>query len=278
MSTKRVLAIHDMCSFGRCSLTAAIPVISAMGFQVCPFPTALFSNNLTYGDFTFSDFTPHMKEFMNKWTQLGFSYDAIYSGFLADADQIALVEEAIQRFSKQDGLIVVDPAMADDGKLYPVFKPDIVTEMKHLISHATVITPNFTEACLLLDIPYPKEAPSNKTTLQLCQQLSDNGPKSIVITSVPSTDDTIKIVSYDANTSSYDECVVSCIPFSTCGTGDLFTSVLTGSLLNGMTLHHAVQKAADFLAYAIHYTYESGSDYREGVQVEPCLAHLMEMR
>lgn len=278
MSTKRVLAIHDMCSFGRCSLTAAIPVISAMGFQVCPFPTALFSNNLTYGDFTFSDFTPHMKEFMNKWTQLGFSYDAIYSGFLADADQIALVEEAIQRFSKQDGLIVVDPAMADDGKLYPVFKPDIVTEMKHLISHATVITPNFTEACLLLDIPYPKEAPSNKTTLQLCQQLSDNGPKSIVITSVPSTDDTIKIVSYDANTASYDECVVSRIPFSTCGTGDLFTSVLTGSLLNGMTLHHAVQKAADFLAYAIHYTYESGSDYREGVQVEPCLAHLMEMR
>ena len=278
MSTKRVLAIHDICSFGRCSLTAAIPVISAMGFQVCPFPTALFSNNLTYGDFTFSDFTPHMKEFMNKWTQLGFSYDAIYSGFLADADQIALVEEAIQRFSKQDGLIVVDPAMADDGKLYPVFKPDIVTEMKHLISHATVITPNFTEACLLLDIPYPKEAPSNKTTLQLCQQLSDNGPKSIVITSVPSTDDTIKIVSYDANTASYDECVVSRIPLSTCGTGDLFTSVLTGSLLNGMTLHHAVQKAADFLAYAIHYTYESGSDYREGVQVEPCLAHLMEMR
>lgn len=278
MSTKRVLAIHDMCSFGRCSLTAAIPVISAMGFQVCPFPTALFSNNLTYGDFTFSDFTPHMKEFMNKWTQLGFSYDAIYSGFLADAGQIAIVEEAIQRFSKQDGLIVVDPAMADDGKLYPVFKPDIVTEMKHLISHATVITPNFTEACLLLDIPYPKEAPSNKTILQLCQQLSDKGPKSIVITSVPSTDDTIKIVSYDANTASYDECVVSRIPFSTCGTGDLFTSVLTGSLLNEMTLHHAVQKAADFLAYAIHYTYESGSDYREGVQVEPCLAHLMEMK
>lgn len=278
MSTKRVLAIHDMCSFGRCSLTAAIPVISAMGFQVCPFPTALFSNNLTYGDFTFSDFTPHMKEFMNKWTQLGFSYDAIYSGFLADAGQIAIVEEAIQRFSKQDGLIVVDPAMADDGKLYPVFKPDIVTEMKHLISHATVITPNFTEACLLLDIPYPKEAPSNKTILQLCQQLSDKGSKSIVITSVPSTDDTIKIVSYDANTASYDECVVSRIPFSTCGTGDLFTSVLTGSLLNGMTLHHAVQKAADFLAYAIHYTYESGSDYREGVQVEPCLAHLMEMK
>lgn len=87
MTTKRVLAIHDLCSFGRCSLTAAIPVISAMGFQVCPFPTAIFSNNLTYGDFTFSDFTPHMTEFMDKWQKLGYEYDAIYSGFLADAGQ-----------------------------------------------------------------------------------------------------------------------------------------------------------------------------------------------
>lgn len=278
MSAKRVLAIHDMCSFGRCSLTAAIPVISAMGFQVCPFPTALFSNNLTYGDFTFSDFTPHMKGFMDKWTQLGFSYDAIYSGFLADAGQIAIVEEAIQRFSKQDGLVVVDPAMADDGKLYPVFKPDIVTEMKHLISHATVITPNFTEACLLLDMPYPEDAPSTKTTSKICQSLSAKGPKKVVITSVPSTDDTIKIVSYDANTSSYDEYVVSRVPFSTCGTGDLFTSVLTGSLLSGTPLHNAVQKAAEFLAYALDYTYAAGSDYREGVQVEPCLAHLIEMK
>lgn len=123
MATKRVLAIHDMCSFGRCSLTAAIPVISAMGFQVCPFPTAIFSNNLTYGDYTFSDFTPHMTEFMDKWQKLGYSYDAIYSGFLADAGQIAIVLDAIARFAKKDTLVVVDPAMADDGKLYPVFKP-----------------------------------------------------------------------------------------------------------------------------------------------------------
>ena len=113
MATKRVLAIHDMCSFGRCSLTAAIPVISAMGFQVCPFPTAIFSNNLTYGDYTFSDFTPHMTEFMDKWQKLGYSYDAIYSGFLADAGQIAIVLDAIARFAKKDTLVVVDPAMAD---------------------------------------------------------------------------------------------------------------------------------------------------------------------
>lgn len=278
MSTKRVLAIHDMCSFGRCSLTAAIPVISAMGFQVCPFPTALFSNNLTYGEFTFSDFTPHMKDFMAKWLQLGFSYDAIYSGFLADAGQIAIVEEAIEHFGTKDSLIIVDPAMADDGKLYPVFTPDIVTEMKRLISKATVITPNYTEACLLLDEPYSATPPSTDEMKKLCHLLHEKGPKQIVITSVPASANEIKIVSYNSDTASYDECVINRVPFSTCGTGDLFTSVLTGDLLQGQSLHHAVQKAADFLTYAINYTYEAGSDYREGVQVEPCLSHLINMK
>ncbi|MCF0152856.1 MAG: pyridoxamine kinase [Megasphaera sp.] len=274
MATKRVLAIHDMCSFGRCSLTAAIPVISAMGFQVCPFPTALFSNNLTYGDYTFSDFTPHMTEFMDKWQQLGYSYDAIYSGFLADAGQIAIVLDAISRFAKKDTLVVVDPAMADDGKLYPVFKPDIVTEMHKLIAKAAVITPNYTEASLLTGRPYDQTIPSMKALLELCQQLAAMGPKDIVITSVPSANDTIKVVSYDSQTATFDECTVDRIPFSTCGTGDLFTSVLTGSLLQGQNLHDSVKKAVKFLSYAINYTYQAGSDYREGVQVEPCLKKL----
>lgn len=274
MATKRVLAIHDMCSFGRCSLTAAIPVISAQGIQVCPFPTALFSNNLTYGDFTFSDFTPHMTGFMDKWQQLGFGYDAIYSGFLADAGQIAIVMDAINRFAKDDTLIVVDPAMADDGKLYPVFKPDIVTEMRKLISQATVITPNYTEALLLLDKPYSTDVLTSQHLQDTCKELAALGPKQVVITSVPASADEIKIASYDTTTSSFDECVTPRIPFSTCGTGDIFTSVVTGSLMNGQNLHAAVQKATKFLSRVIDYTYKSGSDYREGVQVEPCLKDL----
>lgn len=275
MTTKRVLAIHDLCSFGRCSLTAAIPVISAMGFQVCPFPTAIFSNNLTYGDFTFSDFTPHMTEFMDKWQKLGYEYDAIYSGFLADAGQIEVVSDAISRFAKEGSLIVVDPAMGDNGNLYPVFTPAIVPEMRKLIGKATVITPNYTEACLLADIPYSDAKPTTAEMLDLCKTLSDMGPKKIVITSVASDHDTSKIVSYDTTTASFDEYPVYSLPFTTCGTGDLFTSVLTGSLLQGTMLHAAIKKAADFLSYAIEYTYKSGSDPREGVQVEPCLGKLL---
>ena len=224
--------------------------------------------------YTFSDFTPHMTEFMDKWQKLGYSYDAIYSGFLADAGQIAIVLDAIARFAKKDTLVVVDPAMADDGKLYPVFKPDIVMEMRKLIAKATIITPNYTEAALLADIPYAQGAPSMKTMLELCQKLAAMGPRQIIITSVPTDNETITVVSYDAQTTSFDECTVDRIPFSTCGTGDLFTSVLTGSLLQGQSLHDSVKKATQFLNYAIGYTYQSGSDPREGVQVEPCLKKL----
>ena len=164
MATKRVLAIHDLCSFGRCSLTAAIPVISAMGSQVCPFPTALFSNNFTYGDFTFSDFSSKMAGFMDKWEKLGFTYDCIYSGFLADVNQIAIVKEAVARFARgeqKNALVVVDPAMGDDGKLYPTLNADFVVNMRSLVQQADLITPNYTEACLLLDLAYETSIPEN---------------------------------------------------------------------------------------------------------------------
>ena len=141
--------------------------------------------------------------------------------------------------------------MADDGKLYPVFKPDIVTEMRKLIAKATIITPNYTEATLLTGRPYDPATPSMKTMLELCQQLAAMGPRQIIITSVPSGSETITVVSYDAQTSSFDECTVDRIPFSTCGTGDLFTSVLTGSLLQGPSpCHDSVKKATQFLNYA----------------------------
>ncbi len=274
MATKRVLAIHDMCSFGRCSLTAAIPVISAMGIQVCPFPTALFSNNLTYGDFTFTDFTPYMNGFMDKWQHLGFSYDGIYSGFLADAGQISLVREAIRRFAGSGSLVVVDPAMADDGSLYPVFKNDMILEMKKLAADATVITPNYTEACFLLAKTYSADMPDRDELLAMMKALTAMGPKQVVITSVPAEEGHIKVAAYDAASGHMTERTTPRIPFSTCGTGDLFASVLTGSLLQGLSLSDAMTKAMDFVSLAIDYTYRSGSDYREGVQVEPCLPNL----
>ena len=140
MSTKRVLAIHDLCSFGRCSLTAAIPVISALGSQVCPFPTALFSNNLTYGTFKSTDLSATMPDMMAAWSKLNLTYDAVYSGFLAGPDQAETVKKAVLQFGK-GGLSIIDPAMADNGKLYPVFDESMIKAMKSLITVADLITP-----------------------------------------------------------------------------------------------------------------------------------------
>lgn len=279
MATKRVLAIHDLCSFGRCSLTAALPVISAMGFQVCPFPTAIFSNNFTYGDFTFSDFSDKMTGFMDKWQTLGFTYDCIYSGFLADCKQISIVREAIARFAtgaQKQTLVVVDPAMGDDGKLYPTLNAEFVSDMKTLVKEADVITPNFTEACLLLDRPYNVSETDEASLEAICRELATKDGQKIVITSVPAQEGQIKVACFDSATEDFSVHSTERIPFATCGTGDLFTSVLTGAMLQGKSLSQAVLLSMKFVSLAIDYTYKSGSDYREGVQVEPCLKHLFD--
>ena len=276
MKTKRVLAVHDLCSFGRCSLTAAIPVISAMGMQVCPLPTAFFSNNLTYGEFTFHDFTDKMTGFMDRWEKLGFRYDAVYSGFLASVEQIEVVRDAARRFASHEGsLFVVDPAMGDDGKLYPVFGPEYVDAMRTLVKEATLITPNFTEACFLLNEPCDMTPPSGDKLRAMTEKLVGMGAKQVVITSVPASENEIKVVSFDSVTGEYAERTTPRIPFTTCGTGDLFTSVVTGALLRGETLAAASALAMRFVSRVMEFTLASGSDPREGVIVEPCLKELL---
>lgn len=276
MKTKRVLAVHDLCSFGRCSLTAAIPVISAMGMQVCPLPTAFFSNNLTYGEFTFHDFTDKMTGFMDRWEKLGFRYDAVYSGFLASVEQIEVVRDAARRFaSHEESLVVVDPAMGDDGKLYPVFGPEYVDAMRTLVKEATLITPNFTEACFLLGESCGTAVPSSEALRAMTEKLAALGAKQVVITSVPAGENEIKVVSFDSVTGEYAERTTPRIPFTTCGTGDLFTSVVTGALLRGETLAAASALAMRFVSRVMEFTLASGSDPREGVIVEPCLKELL---
>lgn len=276
MKTKRVLAVHDLCSFGRCSLTAAIPVISAMGMQVCPLPTAFFSNNLTYGEFTFHDFTDKMTGFMDRWEKLGFRYDALYSGFLASVEQIEVVRDAARRFaSHEESLVVVDPAMGDDGKLYPVFGPEYVDAMRTLVKEATLITPNFTEACFLLGESCGTAVPSSEALRAMTEKLAALGAKQVVITSVPAGENEIKVVSFDSVAGEYAERTTPRIPFTTCGTGDLFTSVVTGALLRGETLAAASALAMRFVSRVMEFTLASGSDPREGVIVEPCLKELL---
>ena len=277
MFTKRVLAIHDLCSFGRCSLTAAVPVISAMGFQVCPLPTTLSSNNITYPSYYSSDVFPDTRLFMKKWEEIGCSYQAIYSGFLSDFQQIQIVRDAIGRFSDEDTLIVVDPVMSFAGRPLPVYTKDMIAKMRTLIRKATVITPTLMEACMLTNTPVIPDAFSLKDVLRLCHQLSSLGPRYVVITRIPASDVKIKNVSFDGTTHTYDECQIYRVRKQVDGLSDLFASVLTGALLRNHSIHMAMRLSLDFLSYALDYTRQAGSDAREGIQIEPCLRQLLKI-
>lgn len=277
MFTKRVLAIHDLCSFGRCSLTAVVPVISAMGFQVCPLPTTLSSNNITYPTCYSSDVLSDTRLFMEKWEEIGCSYQAIYSGFLSDFQQMQIVWEAIRRFSDENTLVVIDPVMSFAGRPLPVYSQDMIEKMRTLIRKATVITPTLIEACMLTGTPVVPSFPSLKDVLRLCHQLSSLGPRYVVITRIPASDIKIKNVSFDGTTHTYDECQIYRVRKQVDGLSDLFASVLTGALLRNHSIHMAMRLSLDFLSYALDYTRQAGSDAREGIQIEPCLRQLLKI-
>ncbi len=277
---KRILAVHDLCSFGRCSLTAAVPVLSAMGHQACPFPTAVFSNNFTFGSFVSTNLTEHMPGILDQWVRLGFRYDAVYSGFLADVEQMEIVEDSINRLLRErdGGLAVVDPAMGDDGKLYPIYTDAMVERMRRLASKADIITPNYTEACFLLDKPYDAGLPEAGAVEAMSRELAKLGSPNVVITSIPADGNRIKVSSFEAATNRFMEFETPRLPLATCGTGDIFTSVVTGAVLCGRSLETAVSDAMHFLSHIIQYTIDVGTDSREGVLVEPCLDELMRLR
>ncbi len=279
MQHKRVLAIHDLCAYGRCSLTAVVPILSAMGVQACPFPTAVFSNNFTYGSFVFSDFTERMPGFLEQWEKLGLTFDAVYSGFLSTVEQMEIVRRAARRYGRKSGaassLVVIDPAMGDEGKLYPTFTEEMVLQMRRLVEEADLMTPNFTEARLLLGEDPMAPAPSAGELQAMCRSLSRLGARQVVITSVPTQEGRIKVASFDAGRDAYAERETVRIPFFACGTGDAFTSVVTGAMLRGQTLESAVALAMTFVSYAIEQTVKAGTDARAGILLEPCLSRLL---
>ena len=151
----KVAAVHDISCFGRCSLTVIIPVLSAMGIQVCPLPTAVLSTHLGgFKELAFCDFTGYMPAFFHHWKKEGIAFNGIYSGFLASEEQIDIVQQFIDEFSPNQPLVVVDPVMGDEGKLYSIYTPQMQEQMKRLVRKADIITPNYTEACFLLGKTY----------------------------------------------------------------------------------------------------------------------------
>jgi pyridoxine kinase len=252
----RVAAVHDICAYGRCSLTVAIPILSAMGFEVAPLPTAVLSAHTLFPDFVLIDMTAELPRIIDHWKKLNLKFEAIYSGFLGSPRQVDIVAGIIRHFASKDTLVVVDPVMADDGLLYPTMPPEIVEEMRKLAGLARVITPNLTEAAFLLDRPTP-ESVSGREARQWLKELTGLGPEIAVITSVPLAGHpgAATVIAYDRLDDRYWLTKRPHVPAKYHGTGDIFASVLTGSLLSGDSLPVAVDRSAQFVTTAIKATF-----------------------
>jgi len=271
----RVAAVHDISCFGRCSLTVIMPILSCMGIQVCPLPTAVLSTHLGgFGKPVFCDFTDRIPDFFKHWKREGIAFDCIYSGFLASEQQIEVVSQFIEEFSGNNPLVLVDPVMGDEGKLYSTYSLHMQEQMKTLIRKADIITPNYTEACFLLGEPYQEGNCDIDKMKKWLIRLAELGPSMVVMTGIPASKKKIVNIGYDRNKDSYWEVSNDYIPARYPGTGDAFASVLAGALIKGDHLSMAMAKAADFVGLAIKETFAAGTNPREGVLLEGVLPWL----
>lgn len=270
---KKVAAIHDLSGFGRASLTTVIPILSTMGIQVCPVPTAILSTHTSnFTGYSFIDLTDYMEEHIAHWKKLNLEFDCIYSGFLGSPRQIKIVSDFVDHFGHKDNLVVVDPVMGDNGHLYGTMGEEMIVEMRKLVSKADIITPNFTEAAFLLGEKY-KETTTEEEVKDWLVRISEMGPKIVIITSVPDEkinefEKNMSVIAYNREDDVFWKVSCKYIPVSYPGTGDTYTSVLIGSLLQGDSLPVAIDRAMQFVTQCIKASYGFKYPSREGVLLE----------
>ena len=275
MRLPRVATIQDISGVGRCSLTAAIPIFSAMGVQACPLPTAVLSNQTAFESYAATSLTGQLAGSIAEWKKQGLTFDGVSTGFLMDPEQAGLTGEFIDYAKSGGALIVVDPVMGDAGSLYPIFGRDMLAAFAELVRRADVITPNFTEACLLAGAQYPGEGPHQPELVwEVARALAALGPDTVVITGVQGRDGTICNMAYLAG---QDRKISMCnrrIGGSFSGTGDILSSIICAGLLRGRDVEWALSLAGRLFESAISLSLAEGADPREGVAFEPFL-HLL---
>ena len=273
-SQKRVAAIHDISCFGKCSLTVALPVLSAVGIETAVIPTAILSTHTGgFSGYTFNDLTDDILPVANHWKKEGIDVDAVYTGYLGSKQQIAIVKEAIDIIKREGGLTVVDPVMADHGKLYGGFPDDFPMEMKKLCAIADIITPNITEAVLMLGMEFKRPPHTKEYIEKIIDGLSGITKGKIVLTGVCFDNENIGAATLENGKISYVFNKIVNAAYH--GTGDVFASTLLGAILNGKDLGEAAQIACDFTASCIEYTNKKEPQMRYGVNFEANLPKLI---
>ena len=273
---KRVMAIHDISCVGRCSLTVALPIISAAGHDCGVLPTAVLSTHTGgFTGFTFRDLTQDVRPISAHWQELGLGFDALYSGFLGSFEQIDLVAELFDTYKTNNNIILVDPVMADEGKLYAIYSPEMAKGMAKLCGKADIIVPNITEACFMVDEEY-KPGPYDTNYIEnLLRKLAALGSKKVVLTGVCFDDEKLGAAVYDAEEGIAEYVFAARIEGHFHGTGDVFGSALLSALLLGKSLADSAQIACNFVTQSINATIKMDQERRYGVAFERALPSLI---
>lgn len=278
--TKELLIINDMCGYGKVATTAMLPVLSYLGIPTFNLPTAIVSNNLEYGKFNLLDTTEYMKGVFPVWKELGFSFGAIATGFIASENQAEIIADFCSEQQKLGTTIFVDPIMGDEGKLYCGVTESTIKSMRRMVSVAHLIVPNYTEACYLTDIPFTTNPVALNEAYRIVDKLRMIGSQSVIITSMKIQDSSSTaeefvnaVVGFNAATGEYFMLPYQEIPVRFPGTGDIFSSVLFGHLLKGDALEISTQKAMDVVAQMI-FRSKDQKDKFLGIPIEKYLALL----
>ena len=273
MTDQKVLTIQDISCLGKCSITIALPVISALGTECVILPTALLSNHTLFKSFTCKDLTDQIEPICEKWKDEDVKFDGIYTGYLGSIEQIEIVKNIFKTFGK-DGLIFVDPAMADQGKLYPAFDMEYARKNAELCAEADIIVPNITEASFMTGMEY-KEEYDESYVKEMLARLEKLGAKITVLTGVSLSEGKTGIIGYDSEHDEFYAYQNDKVGAMFHGTGDLFSSTVIGEIMKGKNWKDAMRIAADYTAHTIEVTMQNPKKAWYGVDFESTLPYLI---
>lgn len=274
MAYKKILTIQDISCVGQCSLTVALPILSACGMETCILPSAVLSTHTAgFSGFTFRDLTDDMPAIQEHWKKENIKFKAIYTGYLGSIKQIGYVRDILKTMGTDDCVRIVDPAMADNGQLYSIFNQDYVEAMKLLCGEADILVPNITEACFLTDEEY-KETYDEGYICNLVEKLKALGAKTVVLTGVSYESGKTGVIVYENDKMEYYK--HNKIAKGSHGTGDIYASAFVGALMNDKSVYEAAKIAADYTVKCIINT-QGDADHWYGAKFETALGDLMKM-
>lgn len=267
---KKIVSVQDISCYGQCSLTVALPILSAYGIETAILPSAILSTHTGgFTDFTVHDLTEEMPKIIGHWAKENIKFDAIYTGYIGDSRQFDIIKDMKKNLLSEGGSLIVDPAMADNGKLYKALNGTIIDGMRSIVAEADIILPNLTEAAFLLDEPY-KESYTHDEIIDILKKLAALGPEITVLTGVSNADNQIGAAAYVKSEYKFIEYYTQRVPKNYHGTGDVFSSVLIAAILNGQALQDALKEACEFVVKSIKNTL-SDDTHEYGVKFESVL-------